>query len=83
MNQSITNPESYPETTALVVWKLASIAESTVRDVAGGISGSGLQSFLISIIFLIGAGIWYFMGIFPNFLPEKIRRGFLYSGLRR
>ena len=83
MNQSITNPESYPETTALVVWKLASIAESTVRDVAGGISGSGLQSFLISIIFLIGAGIWRFIGIFPNFLPEKIRRGFLYSGLRR
>ena len=83
MNQSITNLESYPETTTLVVWKLASIAESTVRDVAGGISGNGLQSFLISIIFLIGAGIWHFMGTFSNFLPEKIRRGFLYSGLRR
>ena len=83
MNQSITNPESYPETTTLVVWKLASIAESTVRNVAGGIASSGFHSLLISIIFLIGAGIWHFVVVFPNFLPEIIRRSFSYSGLRR
>ncbi|SVA80192.1 uncharacterized protein METZ01_LOCUS133046 [marine metagenome] len=83
MNQLITTPGSYPDTTALVVRKLTSIAESTVREVAGGIAGSGLNSFLFSIIFLVGAGIWRSWGFFFNLLPEKVTRGFSYSSPNR